>query len=217
MKVTYRNDVVHDTETYMSPVGDQMERPVAEISGDAFMRGDELAYGQLYERYFPELYNYGVKLCGAPDFAKDCIHDLFIDLWKKRKKHSSVTSIKPYLFKALRNIILKAQNHRPRFQSIDLAYHFEIEPSLETTMINQQADQAQQQQLHSALETLTQRQREAVFLKFYSQLTYDEIASLLGISNKATYKLMARAIDILRQKMVPLVWLGTLLSTLPRF
>ena len=183
-------------------------------SSHTFLSGNESAYAQLYEQYFPELYNYGVKLCGQPDFAKDCIHDLFIDLWKQRKKRVQVTAVKSYLFKALRNIIMKAQKRQTRFRSVDLAYCFELEPSSEAVMIGQQTDQAQQQRLYEALETLTQRQREAVFLKFYSQLAYDEVASVLGISTKATYKLTARAIDLLRKKMIPMVWLGTSLSAL---
>ncbi len=216
MKITNRHNSFQDTEPHMVLLKDISEQ-VGEVSGHAFMRGDESAYAQLYERYFPDLYNYGVKLCGEPDYAKDCIHDLFIDLWKRRKKLQNVSSVKPYLFKALRNIILKAQTRQPFFQSVDVAYHFEIQPSSETALINQQMDQAQQQQLYAALNTLTQRQREVVFLKFYSQLTYDEVASVLGISTKATYKLMARAIDILRQKIVPLVWWASLISSISRF
>ena len=178
----------------------------------AFVQGDELAYAQLYKCYFSELYNYGVKLCRQPDFVKDCIHDLFIDLWKQRKKPPRVTTIKPYLLKALRNIILKAQVRKSRWQAVSASYTFEIEPSAEAIMIDRQISQEQQQQLYEALNTLTQRQREAVFLKFYSQLSYEEVANVLGISTKATYKLMARAIALLREQMVPLALLGLLFA-----
>lgn len=216
MKVTSRHNAAREPQAQVLP-HQAAHQPQAEIQSDhalwfAFMQGDESAYAQLYKRNFYELYNYGVKLCSQPDFVKDCIHDLFIDLWKQRKRPRRITTIKPYLLKALRNIIFKEQRRQPRFQPVDLAYNFEIESSSETIMINQQASQQQQQRLYEALSTLTQRQREAVFLRFYSQLSYEEVADVLGISTKATYKLMARAIEILRQKMLPLSLLYVLLS-----
>ncbi len=217
MKTAYRKKLAKSTTPNMVLSTDLPEQSVREDAGYAFLLLDEATYTKLYEQFFPELYNYGVKLCSDPDFTKDCIHDLFIDLWKKRKKRLPVTSTKAYLFRALRNIILKAQNRRPRFQSVNLTYSFDTEASPEMAIINEQADQAQQQQLYEAINTLTQQQREIVFLKFYSQLTYEEAASVLGISTKATYKLMARAIDVLRQKMIPLAWWGMIFSSLPRF
>ena len=178
----------------------------------SFVQGDESAYAQLYKCYFHELYNYGVKLCQQPDLVKDCIHDLFIDLWKSRKRKSRIVAIRPYLFKSLRNIILRAKTRGPSFLPIDLAHHTEQALSSEATLIQHQVSQEQQQRLLTALDTLTQRQREAVFLRFYSQLSYDEVASVMKISTKATYKLMGRAIALLRQRMIPLAVLAALLA-----
>ena len=178
----------------------------------AFVQGDDSAYAQLYKQYFHELYDYGVKLCQQPDLVKDCIHDLFIDLWKSRKKKSRVVAIRPYLFKALRNIILKERTRSPMFLSVELVHCIEQTPSPEATLIQHQASQERQQRLHQALTLLTQRQREVIFLKFYSQLSYDEIASVMSISTKASYKLMSRAIALLRQMIVPLTLMAIYLS-----
>lgn len=217
MKVTYRyhpEDKAAPDATPSLPLAIHQPTEVAHAGSTlwaAFVQGDESAYAQLYKCYFHELYNYGVKLCQQPDLVKDCIHDLFIDLWKSRKKPPRVVAIRPYLYKALRNIIMKVQTRKPMFQAVDLAYHAEQEPSSEATMIIHQASQEQQQRLQAALSTLTQRQREVIFLRFYSQLSYDEVASVLKISTKATYKLMGRAIALLRQKMIPLMLLASYL------
>lgn len=49
--------------------------------------------------------------------------------------------------------------------------------------------------------SLTARQREAVFLKFHENLSYEEIAEVMDISVKATYKLMAIALSELRDNL----------------
>lgn len=215
MKVVYQHHSAAVEKVQSAQVPDKAAKGVPTEGAalwTAFVQGDESAYAQLYKHYFHELYDYGVKLCQQPDLVKDCIHDLFIDLWKSRRKKSRVVAIRPYLFKALRNVILKAKTRTSLFLSVELAHRTEQAPSPEATLIHHQASQEQQQRLHEALTLLTQRQREVIFLKFYSQLSYDEVASVMSISTKATYKLMSRAITLLRQKIVPLTLMAIFLS-----
>ena len=178
----------------------------------AFVKGDEVAFSRLYQATFYELFNYGMKLCDHSDLVKDSLHDLFIDLWKYRKKPSRITSLRPYLYRALRNIIIKAQTRHIPFQRIQEGYNFTIDISSETLLIQHENSLKERQKLRQALEELTQRQKEVIFLKFYSQLSYDEVASILGISTKATYKLVSRSIAFMRKKMIPLSLTIALLS-----
>jgi RNA polymerase sigma factor (sigma-70 family) len=178
----------------------------------AFVKGDEVAFSRLYQATFYELFDYGIKLCHHSELVKDSLHDLFIDLWKYRRKPSRINSIRPYLYKALRNIILKAQSRRHPFRKIEEGYNFTIDVSSETLLIQYEDNLEERHKLHRALEELTQRQREVIFLKFYSQLSYDEVASILGISTKATYKLVSRSIACLREKMIPLSLIIALLA-----
>jgi RNA polymerase sigma factor (sigma-70 family) len=68
--------------------------------------------------------------------------------------------------------------------------------------------------LQQALNTLTPRQREAIFLRFYEELSYEEIAGVLDISTKATYKIVARALLQLKRSLsIPMVSLLLLLRT----
>jgi RNA polymerase sigma factor (sigma-70 family) len=63
------------------------------------------------------------------------------------------------------------------------------------------------QRLELALRGLTGRQREAIYLRFYEGLSYQEVADLLGISVKATYKMMARALLHLKENMSVTAWM----------
>ena len=179
---------------------------------DSFTKGDESAFDLLYQISFRSLYNYGMKLCNQHDLVKDSIHDLFIDLWKYRTKPSRVHAIKAYQYKALRNIILKAQAQNSNSVAVEAAYHFSFDTSAETKYILQETQDGQSDGLKNALNSLTQKQREVIFLKFYDQLSYEDVAHVLGISTKATYKLVARAIAFLRKKMIVITAVISLLG-----
>jgi len=214
LNIAYSN--LHENED--DRIVTQVKEPVSssaqseQLLWTAFIEGDEVAFSRLYQATFCELFNYGMKLCYRSELVKDSLHDLFIDLWKYRNKPSRITSIRPYFYKSLRNIILKAQTRYRPFQKIEEGCNFTIDISSETLLIQRENKLEEQQKLHQALEELTQRQREVIFLKFYSQLSYDEVASILGISTKATYKLVSRSIAFLRKKMIPLSLILALLD-----
>ncbi|MNY66103.1 RNA polymerase sigma factor [compost metagenome] len=51
-----------------------------------------------------------------------------------------------------------------------------------------------------ALQKLTDRQREVIYLRYYEEFSYPEIAEIMGLTLKGTYKLMGRAIETLRSQ-----------------
>ena len=66
-------------------------------------------------------------------------------------------------------------------------------------MIKKELDNELRIRLKTALASLTDRQREAIFLKFYEGLSYEEVSAIMNISTKATYKIMARALGMLKE------------------
>lgn len=78
--------------------------------------------------------------------------------------------------------------------------------------LDEDSDDELHQRLQAALEALTSRQREAIYLRFYEGLSYEEVAGTLGITVKATYKIVARGLQQLRDQMqVPVLMLFCLL------
>lgn len=180
----------------------QIEHPSEQALWESFVKGDDSAFDKLYQSSFRRLFNYGMKLCKQHDLVKDAIHDLFIDLWKYRSKPSNIQVIRSYQYKALRNIILKAQIQHAPAVADEAGYHFSFDTSTETKLILEETQVGQINRLNKALNLLTQKQREVIFLKFFDQLSYEEVSHVLGISTKATYKLVGRAIAFLREKMI---------------
>lgn len=180
-----------------------------------FRSGDKQAYAFIYQTYFRKLYNYGRKFSTDSDLLKDCVQDLFTKLWKNKEYIGDTTSIKNYLFASFRRILIekiKRQRQTLLYEELPDTYNFEINFPVETQLIGDQTTLERKEELLRALHTLTGRQREAIFLKFYEELSYDQIATVMAISTKATYKIVAKAIASLKEnvKKIYIIFLITL-------
>ena len=91
----------------------------------------------------------------------------------------------------------------------------EVQFSIDSILIQKETAIALKLQLEKGLHQLTERQREAIFLRFYEGLSYLEISRIMDISVKATYKIMARALSGLKDILsVPLILLVVMLKEL---
>jgi len=134
--------------------------------------------------------------------VEDGIQEIFVRFWINREKMGAVRELKSYLFVSFRHHLLKLlARHKKLQEDIPAApdYAFALEVSAEQQRVAAEEQQEQLLLLRSAIQRLTPRQREAIFFRFYENMGYEEIAGILDISVKATYKLVARAISLLRQ------------------
>jgi RNA polymerase sigma factor (sigma-70 family) len=166
----------------------------------AIKNGDKRAYAAIYRIYYSRLYNYGYKFTRNILAIEDCIQEVLTSFWINRQKIESITSFESYLFVSFRNRLLKSlQEKQLNTETLrDEDYQFELELSIDQLMINADSLFEQQTNLKAALNNLTERQKEAIYFKYYENLEYEQIARILNISTKATYKLVARAIAELR-------------------
>lgn len=163
---------------------------------ELFRAGEARALGDIYDQHILLLYRYGHKLTTDRTLVEDCIQDVFAELWKRRDRISPTTSVKYYLFRALRQKILRQLKHqRPTFRLED-AIHLSHEVT--TTLPEEQA-----QALHQALSQLAPRQKEAIYLKFYNRLSNDEIAAVMEIDKRTVYNLVSQALSQLHQDLTP--------------
>jgi RNA polymerase sigma factor (sigma-70 family) len=165
-----------------------------------FKQGSEKALAAIYSLYFNQLYDYGFKFSQDSNLVEDCIQELFIKLIRNKKNLAIPNSVKGYLIVALRSQLLDKikQTDKARFIELDDALEFKLELNPESAIIKKEQLDENELNLHLALDTLTSRQREAIFLKYQEGLAYPEIAQILSLSQKATYKLIARGIQALR-------------------
>ena len=164
-------------------------------------RGNQSAFEALYNRYFKSLYNYGRKVCSNKTIVEDAIHDLFLDLWRYRANLASTTSVRFYLYRALRRRIVKNENKDINSSLFD----FQLDDLLpkntyshEDNMIELERSNEQITKLKKHLHNLSPRQYESLILRFYDELSYEEISTLLGVNEQSARNLVQRGLEQLR-------------------
>ncbi len=162
------------------------------------LKGDLAALEQLYTLFHTDLYHYALKITEQPDLAEDAVQDVFIDLWNYRKQITNIHSPKFYLIRSLRNQclkLIKKQNRLTDFTAAT-AVSFIIEPvELQLKTDNDFVKKA----IETAMHKLSPRQREIIYLKFYNNLDYEELAEVLEINYQSVVNHIHKAMIKLRQ------------------
>lgn len=179
--------------------------------------GSEKAYEQLYDKFFPLLFRYGVQFCPERDTVKDCLQDFFIELYVRRASLSELKHVKNYLYTAFRHRIIRQLTAKHLLlEPLSATYHFEVSFSHEHALIHDQLDELMQRKLLNAFKGLSSRQKEAVFLRFYENMSYEEIADIMKMKKvKYARTLVYRAIGVLRECIKNLDGSLTLYSVFP--
>jgi RNA polymerase sigma factor (sigma-70 family) len=170
----------------------------------SFKKGNDLAFSILYNKYVQRLYAYGMHSCRDKDLVLDCLQELFTLLWDRREKLSEVTCVNYYLFKSFRRLLMNRLTVGRKFL-ISLSdrdsYGFDFSPSQEDALIEEEWETERNKKLRNSLHSLTKRQREAIFLKFFNQLSYHEVAAIMDLHVDSVYNLISKSIDLLRKKL----------------
>jgi RNA polymerase sigma factor (sigma-70 family) len=172
-----------------------------EIIWNAFRNNNMEAFAVIYYRFFSVLLQKGLQISTNRELVKDCIHDLFVEIWKNKMNLSTPVSVRAYLIASIQRKIIR-QMKKIRSQQTEMkVLPPEIVFSREDQIISEQIIQDQNYRVNRAVDTLTKRQKEAIQLKFYSNLSYEEIAGLMKISTDSIYNLISKAIIALQQGM----------------
>lgn len=195
--VTFLNHMnIHYRETYNSE----------QDLWQAFLSSDKNAFACLFENYADAMYAYGCKMTPDRELVKDVIQDVFVKLYNNRQNLRDNVSIKAYLFTAVKRTLLNVFQAQ-RNLSINNAENIQFE--LEQISMDSYDDGSSKyddevrQQLAKALEQLSPRQKEAIYLYYIQEIPLNEIPLLLEMNYQSTRNLIHRAITKLREYMAP--------------
>ncbi|HTF21270.1 MAG TPA: sigma-70 family RNA polymerase sigma factor [Chryseolinea sp.] len=165
-------------------------------------KDNALAFSVLYKKYVQKLYNFGIHLCHDHDLVLDCMQELFATLWTRRQQLDVIHSVNAYLIMSFRRLLIKRVTWRRRFMmKLSPAAEFDVVPPIESTIVSVEQAELVLLKLGSAIKSLTRRQREAIFLKFYNDLTYAEIALVMDLHVDSIYNIISKALSNLRRSM----------------
>jgi RNA polymerase sigma factor (sigma-70 family) len=156
----------------------------------------EAALEQLFRLFYDDLFAYACKVLGQKALAADALQNTFADLWSYRLRLQPDVAVRAYLFRTTRNHCVKiAQKQQTTLPVEIFAEQLYFEPD---ELVLHEATDIQKHALAKALNTLSPRQREILFLKFYDNLDYAEIATVLGINYQSVVNHAHLAIRRLR-------------------
>lgn len=172
-------------------------------------QGNITSLGVLYDLYIDSLVAYGIKVSGDKNYTMDCIHDLFVDLYKYKNKLAKTDNVKFYLFSALKRKINKKYKtkeirlNKNEFNAVVISKN-NHENSFEDDLVEKELYQEKVIKLNTLLGQLTEKQRKGLKLRFEEDRSYEDIALALNISVSSARTSIYRAIKTLRNHPVTL-------------
>jgi RNA polymerase sigma-70 factor, ECF subfamily len=163
--------------------------------------GDRNAFEVLFRSHYRPLCAFAMQYVKDGDKAEDLVQDLFFRLWMDREKTKVTTSLKAYLFQAVRNRCLNAVKVQGRVRSLNEEADDGIDEDVRTE--EEHAERAAR--VNAAIELLPEERRRVFKMSRHEGLKYQEIAERLGISVKTVENQMGKALKTLREELADLM------------
>lgn len=180
-------------------------------------RGDTAAFAGLVEKYKRPLINLALRMVRDPDEAEDLAQKIFVQAYRSAGRYKVTAKFSTWLFTIARNLCLNELRRRSRHPAESLEGATETEDG---SYSRQFSDDSQFSppaallhiELHElidrAVAELPENQRIALQLCREAELSYEDIAEVLGCSLSATKSLIHRARETLKQKLKPYLRTG---------
>ncbi len=173
---------------------------------NALRNDDEAALNYLFTTYYNKLFRTGLKLGASSQTTEEAIQSVFVDIWQYRKTLSEVQSFEAYLKGSLQKRLskmaishIKQPSSPPSVLTPENASELLLSvEAYEQVLIQQETNDTKRQQLTTALELLTPRQKELVILRYFEEMSYTDIAQKTGLQVDSIYKTIHEALKRLR-------------------
>jgi RNA polymerase sigma-70 factor (ECF subfamily) len=195
----------------------------AELDPDAALmlrvkQGDTTAFAQLVDKYKQPVLNVASRMLRDLSEAEDVAQNVFLQVFKSAHRYEVSSKFSTWLFTIARNLCLNEIRRRSRHPAESLeAPH----PEHEDQPLHQFEDKTTasppdtlllgelDQKIAAALGGLPENQRMAIILCRQNELSYEEIARVLGCSVSATKSLIHRGRETLKEKLKPYLRTGS--------
>jgi RNA polymerase sigma-70 factor (ECF subfamily) len=198
-------DLAHagaNVSTYAAPAADPAVLSSAEqdrLLVQAALAGDQSAFGELVNRYQAAVYNMAYRMLGDPTEAEDAAQEVFVRAWNQLHTFQ--------LDRRFSTWLLSIASH----YSIDLLRRRKPQAPLDDVALYVQSDDPEPEELaikaetsemvRQLLNTLPDKYRSVTVLRYYNDLSYDEIARVTGLTESAVKTQLHRARKMLAEEL----------------
>jgi RNA polymerase sigma factor (sigma-70 family) len=159
--------------------------------------GDEAAFKALHGRHYAVLYRYGAKIYPDKEVVQDCLQEVFYQLWHRRATLADVVSVRFYLMKWIKRELVRTLQ-KNNITSVELDDNLNLTLDVHDLVQQEEEDQIRRTMLLTALEQLSPREREVIYMRFFLELTYDEICQALNLTYQVVMNYVSRGLKTLR-------------------
>ena len=182
------------------------------------VRGDEAgAFEELVENYQHRLIAVMHHVIGSADEAEDLAQEVFLRIYRARKKYRPRSKFSTWLFTIANNLALNLLRSRQRKPEVPLNVRDSgsLGPRPAEQLVKDKATPPSQRVqklelnavIRAALDNLNERQRMAVILNKFEDMNYAEIAEVMKLSTQAVKSLLSRARTNLRLVLEPYIYM----------
>jgi RNA polymerase sigma-70 factor (ECF subfamily) len=182
----------------------------------AYKEGEANALDELYRRYQGPIFGFAYRYMGNPDQAQDVLQETFLRVHRGREQYLPSSKFSSWLFRIARNLCI---DEKRRYWNRRVMAETEMagrDPDADTNVLQSFADDGTtaaerlgedevSRRIREAIDQLSEEQREVMIMSKYQDLTYREIAEILGISAESVKQRAYRAHLRLRDLLEDLV------------
>ncbi len=177
----------------------------------SFRNGNKSAFQKIYFDHYRFLYNYCRKYTTDAALVEDIIQDLFVTLLVDKDRLSETDNIRFYLLRSIRRRLFKALNSKQHkitdlFDNNNPAFY--LYEGVEPGYGDDEEQNRFLKMLMGSMNRLGERQKEIIYLKYYSGLNNKEIADVLGVSYQTVRNTLCNALSKIRKDFEDEIPLG---------
>ncbi|WP_316814015.1 RNA polymerase sigma-70 factor [Pedobacter heparinus] len=167
---------------------------------DLVRKSDELAFAEIYQRYWTLMYMHALKMLQNEEDARDVVQELFTTLWSRCQTITSSINLSGYLYTIVRNkvldLIAQKKIRTGHLESLALYMEEHHNKTLEDL-----AEREMMQALDHEISQLPGKMKVIFQMRVKEHKTYKEIAEALDISDKTVKKQVNNAIKLIKPKL----------------
>jgi RNA polymerase sigma factor (sigma-70 family) len=183
-------------------VSEMQEQSDASLLQEYAEHGAENAFGEIVIRHTDLVYSAALRQVGSPDLARDIAQSVFTDLARKApalaRKLGKDEAIVGWLYRSTRYAVLTVLRNEHRRRTRERQVMSQLESAPDTPVDWDRICPV----LDEAMARLSDRDRDALLLRFFKNQDFRAVGSAFGVSDDAAQKRVTRALDKLRTYLI---------------
>lgn len=177
-----------------------------------FLTKDNEAFSCIYEAVVDDLFAYGMGMGYSSQLCEDAIQDTFYKIYTSKEKLKNIENFRFYLFRSFKNrlVDLVRQNKNIDISGDMKDPSFTINVTVLDDIVMLEEGIMLKKKVESLLKMLTDHQREAIYLRYMQDMTYEDIANLMKMNIESVRKLVYRSLEAIRKNIVEISTFSTI-------